>query len=171
MATVQPRQPSVRPLVTVYEGTSMRDEVKRYPLGRLWDMSQTPSVTRADPMGPFGGSGLLLSFPGAQGVLGRVLQAPTCASECLQPPLPPCSRSVPGRKTGHLGQGQVLGSAWEICRWPQFAAPHQLSAPRPLTPAQGPGAMSSLPRTLSLISGSPTPSRPLPSSRTACGLF
>lgn len=41
-----------------------------------------------------------------RGAPGRALQEPTCASECPQPPPPPCSKGAPGRKTGHLGGGR-----------------------------------------------------------------
>lgn len=94
----------------------MRDGTNRYCLEKPWNMSQPPSMTRVDPVYVcVGGSGLPpLPLPPSQvpeGMLGRGLfQEPTCASECLQPPLPPCSRNVLGRRTGHLGQRRVLGS-------------------------------------------------------------
>lgn len=92
-----------------------------------------------------------------KGASGRALQEPTCASECPQPPPPPCSKGAPGRKTGHLGGGRGRAqagaspplSAWTLnldtdCPPPpvQLPQPHAKLAGR--TPA-GPPQLQNAP--------------------------
>lgn len=89
--------------------------------GKPWERGQIPTMSRLEPWGAHGTS-CPPSFQRGTGCAGWTLQEFTCASVCLQPPLPPSSTSAPGRRIGHLGSSRCWLS-WVVSTGaPQLSA-------------------------------------------------